>query len=126
MNSCITFTGHAIQNNGGTSHKPCPVLSGSRQNLFLKCSYPPDHPSLQLFWFESPAATILMTMRIQQPVLLPTELFQLMSQLLLKKVDPSFSMFLPFYTDSGRNSHPGKKSSSIPAAVCRIRDKSLR
>ena len=38
----------------------------------------------------------------------PEEIRQLFSQIIGKEVDGSFRMFLPFYTDFGRNIHIGK------------------
>ena len=52
--------------------------------------------------------TMRITSEINRSYHTPEELCQLMSQLTGEKVDPSFSMFPPFYTDFGRNLHLGK------------------
>ena len=52
----------------------------------------------------------------------PEEIREIMGRLIGKKVDDSFRMFPPFYTDFGKNITIGKMSLSIPDAIFRIRE----
>lgn len=50
----------------------------------------------------------------------PEKLQELFSELIGKKVDPSFGLFPPFYTDCGKNIHIGKNV--FINACCRFQD----
>mgnify|MGYP000143450972 FL=1 len=49
------------------------------------------------------------TMELNNKYHTKEEIIQLMSELTGQKIDESFGMFPPFYTDCGRNIHIGKK-----------------
>ncbi len=64
------------------------------------------------------------TMELNNKYHTKEEIIQLMSELTGQKIDESFGMFPPFYTDCGRNIHIGKVpvnmiAAGVPAKVIR-------
>ena len=57
---------------------------------------------------EMSQSALKITMEMNNKYHTHEEIVQLMSELTGKKVDESFGMFPPFYTDCGRNIHLGK------------------
>lgn len=51
----------------------------------------------------------------------PQEIRDIFSRIIGEKVDESFRMFPPFYTDFGKNIHIGKTCSSIPTVSFKIK-----
>ena len=57
------------------------------------------------------------TMELNNKYHTKEEIIQLMSELTGQKIDESFGMFPPFYTDCGRNIHIGKNVFTAGAIV---------
>ena len=73
------------------------------------------------------------TMELNNKYHTKEEIIQLMSELTGQKIDESFGMFPPFYTDCGRNIHIGKNvfistlfcNSFIPSSIKKLNISSL-
>jgi len=85
----------------------------------MEKNLPVEGEMLELFHKLSQEA-IKITMKINTKYNTPEEIVKLFSKLTAKKVDPSFRLFPPFYTDCGKNITLGKNV--FINACCKFQD----
>lgn len=78
-------------------------------------------PEWYAYFHELCQEAIRICMELNNSYHTPEELREIMSRLIGKKVDDTFRLFPPFYTDFGKNISIGKDVLSTPAAIFKIK-----